>query len=186
MTKKSLVGKLLVANPVNPRDPLDHSVILIISHSGAAATGLQINRLLKGISLSEICIQLGIEYSGDTPVYSGGFIRPNRMHVVHSKDWRSATTVDLTDELAVTNDISILAALAEGCGPEYCRACAGCWVWFDGELDQQVNARPNSPTEYRWEVAPANIENVFGKGEDLDHWHSIIEVAAREQVSSWF
>lgn len=186
MTKKSLVGKLLVANPVNPQDPLDHSVILIISHTSSVATGLQINRQLKGIDLSDICNQLGIGYQGNDIVYSGGFIRPNRMHIVHSKEWCSATTVDLTDELSVTNDVSILAALAEGCGPKYYRSCAGCWVWFDGELDRQVNARPNSLSEYRWEIAPATIENVFNKGQELDHWHSIIEVAAREQVSSWF
>lgn len=185
MPKKSYVGQLIAANPLNPKDNLNHSVILIVTHTPDLALGLQINRPLFDLNLAEVSDQVGIFVDSQEPVYHGGNMGPNKIHVIHSNDWSGLTTVQITDQLSVTNDISVLAALSQGEGPEFYRACAGFCAWESGQLDAQITAKPNSTVKHRWEIAPATMENVFDSGANLDHWHRVIEAAAREQVSNW-
>jgi putative transcriptional regulator len=186
MPKKSYVGQLIAANPLNPKDNLNHSVILIVTHTPDLALGLQLNRPLLDLNLAEVSDQVGIFVDSQEPVYYGGKMSPNKIHVVHSNDWSGLTTVQITDQLSVTNDISVLAALSQGQGPEFYKACAGFWGWDRGQLDAQITAKSTSNVKHRWETAPATLENVFAIGAELDHWHRVIEAAAREQVSNWF
>jgi putative transcriptional regulator len=106
--------------------------------------------------------------------------------MIHSNDWSGPSTVKVTDQISVTHDISVLAALSQDEGPQLYKACAGFWAWQGGQLESQILAKPNSTIKHRWEIAPATMENVFNSGENLDHWHRVIEAAAHEQVSNWF
>lgn len=184
MTKKSsYVGKLIAAHPVNPRDSLDHAVILIVTHTPQICIGIQINRPLYELDLGTVSGQSGIEYDGEDPVFYGGKINSNKIHVVHSLDWSSMTTVQITPDIGVTNDLSVLAAIAQGEGPFDFRACAGFWNWPTKELTQQLNGR-RDPT-HKWELTPATLENVFDSDVELEQWRSVIEDCARDQVANW-
>jgi len=183
MPKKSIVGELLIANPLNPKDGLDHSVILMLADSPHLSVGLQLNRQHPDLPLSEVFIQTGLWYDGNDPLYIGGNMNTNKIHVVHSLDWSGLSTIQLGDNLGLTSDISVLAAMSRGDGPELFRACAGVWLWDDNALAQQLN--PRSDSLHRWETAPATLETVFSCDE-LAQWHKAIEHSAATQVSAWF
>lgn len=183
MAKKNLVGQLLVANPLNPKDGLDHAVILIVSNSSSTSIGLQLNTPAEDLKLSAVFEQLGMFYDGTESVYHGGNLSQGKIHIIHSPDWEGMTTVRLNDQISVTNDISILTAINAGEGPEFFRACAGYWTWEDGILDRQLNPKSNS--KYRWEIAPATTETVF-EFDELGQWHRAVEESARSQVNFWF
>jgi putative transcriptional regulator len=184
MTKKKYPGYLLLANPNNPRDELSKSVLLIVTHTNNLAIGLQINNPLEDIDLQTVADNIGMDYPYNDPLFYGGNIAQNKIHVVHSLDWRGMSTVKLNDQIAVTNDISVLAAISQGEGPKFYRACAGYWLWEDGRLDQQLDPKTkNEP--HKWEISPATIENVFS-GEGPEQWRNAIDEAAKFQVNAWF
>lgn len=186
MPKKTYVGQLMAANPLNPRDSLDHSVILVVTHTANFAFGLQINRPLSELTVAEVSDQVGIYVPDPTPVYYGGGVGTSKIHVIHTNDWEGFNTIKVTDELSVTSDVSVLAALSRGEGPEQYKACAGIWGWDGDKLAQEIEAKTGSEVLHRWETVKATPELIFDSGNNLDHWHRIIEAAAREQVSAWF
>lgn len=177
-------GHLLVAHPLNPQNQLAHSVIMLGPRSNAKSIlGFQINTVLDEVSLRDIMENLGFYIDYDQPVYSGGKLGLNRLHLVHSLDWIGMNTVRLTDQIGVTGDISILAALSENEGPEYFRACAGNWQWSSGMLREQLNF--NSESEYRWNLMPATVENTFNL-EGSEQWTSLWRSQAQVQIDQWF
>ena len=184
MTKKKYPGYLLVANPNNPRDELSKAVLLCVNHAGNLAIGLQINNPLEDIDLQHVVDNLGMESSVNAPLWFGGNISQNKIHVVHSNDWRGLSTVKMNDEISVTNDISVLAAIARGEGPRYFRACAGYWLWDDGRMDRMLNPRAKDEP-IKWEIAPATMDSIFD-GEGPDQWRAVLDKAAKYQVDAWF
>lgn len=184
MIKKKYPGYLLVANPNNPRDELSKSVILIASHTEKMAIGLQLNNPLEDIDLQTVAGNIGIDYPEKDPLFYGGNISMNKIHVVHSNDWRGLSTVRLNEHLSVTNDISILAALSRGEGPEFFRACAGYWLWDNGMLDDMLDPR-STQDPHKWEIVPSTLDNAF-YSEGPDQWREVLDQAAKHQVSSWF
>lgn len=184
MTKKKYPGYLLVANPNNPRDELGKSTILVVTHTDRLAIGLQLNNPLEDINLKTVTDNIELEYYGQDHLFYGGNIGQNKIHVVHSVDWCGLSTVKLNDQIAVTNDISILCAIAAGEGPEHFRACAGYWLWEDGKLDAMLDPY-NKHEPHKWEIVPATVDNSF-TGEGPEQWRSALDLCAKYQVRSWF
>ena len=179
-------GHLIAAHPANPPDSDRFSVMMVINHTPDYSFAVQINRVAHDHSLSRICENLAISLDSDDPVYHGGKIGVGRVHVIHSLDWEGLTTIPLTDEIGVTNDVSILVALSLGEGPEYFRACAGHQVWTQGKFNYQIDPRKYPSDErIRWEAVPATIENTFGK-DGLDQWKQVLEESASFQALNWF
>jgi putative transcriptional regulator len=185
MTKKNYQGYLLAANPSNPRDGLDRAVILILSHTHDTAIGLQINMPFDTLTIDSISENLGIAIDSTDSVYQGGSNNVNKISVVHSTDWTGMSTILLTEHLAVTNDISVLAAISRGEGPEYFRACAGYWMWDSRQLEDQLDPKTNQRTRYKWEAVPAKPSDVFDCNGG-DQWRTVLEACARHQVAAWF
>lgn len=178
-------GQLLAAHPANPADIEKHAVMLIITQTKEFALGVKLNRIIDDHDVSKICQNLDIWYDGDDPVYHGGRVSPDRIHVIHTLDWTGFTTIQLNDDIGVTNDISILTALSVGEGPEYFRACAGHHVWNHGLLNRQMDTKTYPDETHRWEVAPATIDNVF-KYSGSEQWRHALTESAKIQASAWF
>lgn len=183
MTNQNLLGKLVVAHPLNPKDGLDHTVTLIVTHTPMLTLGLQLNNVMVNLPLKTVFMQLGLWYDGDEMVYHGGVINPGKIHIVHSLDWTGHSTIAMAENIGVTNDISILNALSRGEGPEYFRACAGFMSWEDSLLDQQLDS--SSKLSHHWEIAPATLETVFAS-DGMDQWHAAIEASVKRQVADSF
>lgn len=185
MPKKNYQGCLLVANPSNPKDELSKAVILLVSHHPTKSVGIQINNPLTDLDLQTVSNNIGIDFEGQDPLWYGGSIGSNKIHVVHSNDWAGLSTVKINDEISITHDISVLAALSRGEGPKQYRACAGYWGWEAGDLDQQLDPKQADKVSHKWETLEATLENVF-EGEGPDQWHKAIEESTKNQVNAYF
>jgi putative transcriptional regulator len=182
--KKKYEGYLLAAHPANPKDDLQRSVIMLLRHADDIAVGLQINRPLNGPTLADVSDNNGIYVSQDAPLWYGGNHEERKVHVVHSKDWMGLSSISINDEIAVTNDISVLAAVSRGEGPEYFRACTGYWVWDNGRMNHMLD--PHDRDEpIKWEILPATMETVFAE-EGIDQWLLAIDRSAQYQTANWF
>lgn len=185
MIQESYVGNILIANPKNPQDSLERSLILIVTDTEDMSLGLQLNKPMLETSLTLICDQMNIFIDSDDPVYYGGSLHSNKIHVIHSNDWSGFTTIKINNEISVTNDISVLTALAAGEGPEFYRACAGFCAWEAGKLDDQIKSK-NNKIKHRWEVVKATQDLVFDTGDGIDQWHKVLSQFAQQRISSWF
>ena len=183
--KRKYHGHVIAANPNNPKDKLSKSTILLVTHADNLAIGLQVNNPLVDTDLQSVAHNIGIWWEGSDPLWYGGDNQTNKIHVVHSTDWSGLSTIQINDQIAVTNDISIIAAISRNEGPEFFRACVGYWAWENGEFDKQLAAGPNDNVTHKWELAPANIENIFNR-EGPDQWRQVLEDSAKYQVANWF
>jgi putative transcriptional regulator len=179
---QSYIGYLLVAHPHNPRDDLFKSVIVVLKETQKMVIGLQINYVLSNLDINDIIRSAGIENStpltNDINLYCGGNKNMHKVYILHSSDWTSSSSMIISDELALTQDLSVLAAIVQGHGPRRYRACVGHCVWdnFDQEIKNQ-NSR-------KWEILPANIDNVF----NVDHetqWSQCLDQALQFNYSQW-
>lgn len=181
-------GYLLVANTNNPRDEMHRGVILLVNHTDNVAVGIQLNNMLTNMTLKEIAVNTGIEWDGEfdeaDPLYYGGSANSTRVHVIHTPDWRGHSTVMINSEIAVTNDISILAAISRGEGPSQYRACAGHWIWDTDELDMELDPHQKR-VAHKWEIAPATSELVFDY-EGPDQWRQALLESAHHSAAQWF
>jgi len=188
MIKRNYLGHLLVSNPNNPRDDLgDHSVILVATHGENMAIGIHINRVNPELDLAAIGENLGVNFNSSHPVFYGGNTNTAKIHMIHSLDWTTSSTVKLTEDIGVTNDISVLVAIARDQGPDHFRACAGYWWWDNTLLNQMLDPKlyAECPVPYRWQVVPADIETVFLTHPD-DQWQAAIEQSTKFLVNCYF
>jgi len=101
-------------------------------------------------------------------------------------DWKSATTTTINDCLGLSNDVSVLAAIAAGEGPQHYRAIAGFLKWPPGHLESEISGdAPWHDLAHSWSTVPATIDLVFGLNGEKQ-WHHVIESHARLQIASWF
>lgn len=181
------VGYLLAAHPKRQEPILRRGVVLVIDNDHNGAIGLQINKPMENqTSLGRIMNSLGIAYDKDHPVYFGGPENTNRIIVLHSLDWTSSGTTTLGNNFGISNDISVLAAIASDKGPELFRAIAGVYRWMPGHFDSELdNIPPYNEIGRRWSVVPASLDLLFGN-DGIDQWHNLLEEHARTEIANWF
>jgi len=183
--KKNFAGHLLIANPNNPEDDLSRSVMICMTHTDRLGLGLQLNKIQPDTNLSVIARNLGIRYYGDDPIWYGGNISVDKIHIVHSLDWIGMNTLSLNKTIGITHDISILAAIAQGNGPRFFKACAGYWLFDEGRLDIQLSKTPSPDDPIKWETLPATIDNVFDLYPDT-MWESCLQDSIVKKGKTYF
>lgn len=184
MNSKNYAGFLAIANPNNPVDGNEKSVILIANHNESSAVGIRVNRIQQTTNLSTVAHSLGIHYYRNDPIYEGGDRQTSNIHIIHSLDWYGLGTVALNDEIGITTDISILAALAKNDGPEYFKACAGYGIWGEGVLERQLSSVRDKDDPYKFEIIPATVENLFFIDDEI-MWETCIQMSIINKVKEF-
>jgi putative transcriptional regulator len=169
-----LAGKLLIAMP-NMTDPrFEKSVVLMVSHDERHAMGVVVNKPLADVELGDLLEQLQIDPrqgAGGEPVFYGGPVQTDRGLVVHSLDYRTPQTMEVTPELGVTASKDILVdiggAAAKRKGPAQYLLAIGHAGWGAGQLESEIalNAWCHSDTQ-------ASL--IFG-GEAKDLWNAALK-----------
>ena len=157
----SLGGRLLVAMPGIGDPRFERSVILLTSHSADEATGIAVNRPLKGMSLPDLLKRLGVRSQIVIPeqaVLIGGPVERERGYVVHTDDYLSAeSTLTVGDGLALTATREVLDAMGDALRrPRRSVLALGCAEWSSGQLEDELR-------ENVWLIADADPELVFGE-----------------------
>jgi len=165
----TLAGQLLVAMP-NMSDPrFERSVIYVCAHGEDGAMGLVINKLVDQITFPELLEQLGIDndhVSEQIRVHFGGPVETGRGFVLHSAEYRQDSSMQVSDEVALTATIDILRDMAQGQGPRRSLLALGYAGWGPGQLDQEIQANG-------WLNVGADEELIFDTGLE-DKWQRSI------------
>lgn len=182
----NLTGHILCAQPRCVDSLFARSVIVIAKHSDENSWGVMVNKPHETVTVGQVMEMAGVEFHNDpTPIYKGGPVEPGRVHVIHTLDWAGPSTVPVSGDIGITSDISVLAAIAGGQGPELYRVVAGICAWGPKQLDGEYKGLPPWKLEHRWLDAPVNIDAVFDQNGD-DQWKKSIEIVANSKISTWF
>lgn len=132
---------VLIAMPGMADTNFAGSVTLLCQHNDAGAIGITINRL-SDYSLGEILSQLHIDCSDESirnmEVLEGGPVAPDRGFVLHSTQDGFESSMAVSPEIMVTTSRDVLAAIAEGSGPEKFVIALGYAGWSGGQLEQEM------------------------------------------------
>ncbi len=153
-----LTGQLLVAMPTMSDPRFERTVIYLCAHSKAGALGLIINRIADHISFGDLLTQLGIAGPPEREirVHVGGPVEQARGFVLHSADYVRETTLVVSEEIALTASIDVLAAIASGQGPRRSLLALGYAGWDAGQLESEIQ-------QNGWLQVSADEELLFGK-----------------------
>jgi len=156
-----LTGQLLVASASMGDPRFAGTVIYIVSHDAEGAMGLVLNRALGVVSVAELLQGFGLgddDPPGEVRVHYGGPVERGRGFVLHSSEVVGAGTVAVNGEVALSADLEILRAIANGVGPRRSLFALGYAGWAPGQLESEI-ARDD------WFWVPADLDLVFD--EDL-------------------
>jgi putative transcriptional regulator len=181
-----LTGQLLVAIPNTAHTAYSRGIMLVTSHWPAGASSLMINQIAKNsLTVTALMHNMGIDYTCNDPIFWGGPDDPTRIHFVHSLDWQCSSTKLVTEHIGVTQEMSILAAISSGDGPENWRCVIGHRISGPGHLDGELQGMPPWIPEHRWLTVPATPANVF-RGIGDNQWLHTVNECSHKEVSSWF
>jgi putative transcriptional regulator len=155
-------GQLLVASP-EMRDPrFAESVIYMIKHDADGAMGLIINKpLAKGL-IDDLLKSYGSEAKGSQQnivVHYGGPVSPRQGFMLHTDDSLLESSTKVTDGIAMTADVKMLEALADGKGPRQSLFMLGYAGWAPGQLEAELKTDS-------WFILPGDKALIFGGDAD--------------------
>ncbi len=157
-----LVGQLLVASPKIGDPRFARTVIYMVSHDKKGALGLVVNKSFGSGSMEKFLKGFNIEASsieGEIRLHYGGPVEPRAGFVLHTADYEGPGTRIVNSKMALTTEMSVLKAIAEGHGPRHSLFALGYSGWGPGQLEGEI-ARGD------WFSAPADEKLIFG--EDLE------------------
>lgn len=187
----SLLGQFLIAQPTTKDRYFDQAVIIVCSHSDQqGAWGLVCNRPITDPERSrEVWQYLGWA-EGYHPLgmdlWAGGPVLPDRVIVLHSTDWRSASTQELTLGVLVTQDPSVFEAIHSGQGPSEYKIFLGFAAWQAGQLEGEQSGQPPWTPQHRWLISPSRAQEILSVDSQESQWLRAIAQSARLSVDSWF
>jgi len=158
MTKETnLSNHFLIAMTSLEDGNFSQSVTYICEHDENGALGITINRL-SDIRLSEILSQLHIIPSTDNVleqnILTGGPVQVDRGFILHSPHGKWESSLQVTDQIAVTTSQDIMQAIANNEGPKNYLIALGYAGWGPGQLEYEIS-------QNSWLSCPATEEILF-------------------------
>ncbi|MES2710012.1 MAG: YqgE/AlgH family protein [Pseudomonadota bacterium] len=172
-----LGGELLVAMPGMTDPRFSQAVICLCSHSPEGAMGIVLNRPIDGMSFDVLLRQLGlapVPPARRIRVIDGGPVEGGRGFVLHSDDWSTEGSLPVRGELALTANVEVLKAIAEGGGPRVGVLALGYAGWAPGQLDAEIQRNA-------WLSVPADEALLF-EHEPEDLWRRALAKLRIEPV----
>lgn len=144
-----LTDHFLIAMP-SMLDPIfGGTVVYLCEHNHNGALGVVINKptdMTMDVLFDRINLKL--EIRPDTPdampelyrrpVMFGGPVQVERGFVLHSTSEKYSSTLQVTDEVALTTSKDVLEAVAHGDGPQRVLVTLGCSGWSPGQLEGEI------------------------------------------------
>ena len=154
---ESLKNQFLISMPAMLDPNFVRTVTLICQHDDKGAMGLIINRPLN-MTVGEVLEQLEIDKEetpqSDLPIYSGGPVQTSVGMILHNTCEHWESTMQISDELALTTSKDILNDIAKNEGPDKSMLVLGYAGWGAGQLDEEIAANA-------WLTVPATPAIIF-------------------------
>ncbi len=146
-----MCGKFLIAMPGMGDARFEKAVIYICAHSEEGAMGFVVNKVMDSLDVPDFLEQLEIITSDernspaldhllDQVMHVGGPVEPGRGFVLHTPEFESPTTLDVSSEVRLTATLEILRAIAIGKGPSRCILALGYSGWGAGQLEAEISS----------------------------------------------
>lgn len=173
-------GKLLVAHPQTMRDHrFTESVIYIYEQSNEVVLGLMLNKK-SNMTLEDLHSLRGYHNSGACGyLYKGGPVSEQSLLLLHTDDWYSSNTIQVTHGNAISSDELMLEKMVTNNMPSDWRLMSGISTWSLSQLQAEVY-KHNA-----WLVVEPN-QSIFYSNDGDDQWTSAIELASNRMVETFF
>lgn len=163
-----LGGQFIIAMPGLTDENFSHSVACITEHTEEGTLGLVINKVHSFLQCSDIFKDVGVAYTdraGMNPVYVGGPVHENKIFILHSAPFEWEGCYRFSSDIAISNTMDILKAIASESGPEKFIVMLGCAGWGKNQLESEIinnlwltsqldmDVLFNTDPEHRWRVA---------------------------------
>jgi putative AlgH/UPF0301 family transcriptional regulator len=173
-------GKLLVAKPQQMRDPrFTESVIYIYEQSNDVVLGLMLNKKSR-MTLAELHSMRGYHNSGACGyLYKGGPVSEQSLLLLHTDDWYSSNTMQITHGNAISSDELMLEKMVSNNMPKDWRLMSGISTWSLQQLQTEIykfNA---------WLVVEPD-SSIFYLNDGDEQWNSAIALASTRMVENFF
>lgn len=179
-------GKLLVAPPNMPDPRFAKSVIYVWRHDVSGAAGVMINKRCDKPTFAHVCQEGSISRNQQVnpPVHYGGPVLNNIIGVLHSMDYKLASTTALNNgDVGFTLDRKILEEVAMGGGPLNKMITLGLANWDASQLEEEIE-HPHNPA-MSWLILDYDEKVVFGQTADDkpdDIWEECVTMAVRSKT----
>ena len=179
-------GKLLIAPPGMPDPRFSKTVVFMWRHDVSGAAGVVINKRCQRPTFEHICREGNIRLMPGIkpPVYYGGPVLNNVVGVLHSTEYRLASTNKLADgNVGFTLDSKILEDVARGKGPLNAMVTLGMANWNSSQLEEEIE-HPKAPG-MSWLLLDYDEKLVFGQLDDAkpdDIWEDCVSRAVRKKT----
>lgn len=165
-----LDGRMLIAMPGMLDTRFERSVVFMCAHSDDGAMGLIINKPASDLKFADLLEQLEIPRGDKTReirVHMGGPVEHGRGFVLHSGDYEaSGSTLEVSDDWAMTATLDILQDLANGSGPNQALLALGYAGWGPGQLEDELQRNG-------WLICEADAALVFAE-DDGAKWEQAL------------
>ena len=159
-------GELLVATDEMKDPRFVESVIYLVKHDADGALGLVINRPLAQGPIDDLLKGMGADAKGSKlaiTLHYGGPVSSRQVFLLHSDEVALDSSVRVSGGIAMTADIRMIEAIAEGKGPRQFLFTLGYTGWAPGQLELELQAKS-------WFTAAADKALIFGTDAEKK-WH---------------
>jgi putative transcriptional regulator len=140
LAPRFFAGRMLLAMPGIGSPSFEHAAIALCVHDEHGALGIDIGKVIDGLSLRDLLANLDIDGSGleHVPVLRGGPVDPQRGFVLHSLDWGGQDLLQVNEAWGLSGSLDILRAIAAGRGPTHYLVSLGYAGWDAGQLETEM------------------------------------------------
>ncbi len=154
-----LKGNFLVADPAMPDGRFAETVIYVLAHSSDGAVGIVVNRPGATRPMADVLRAFGVppvEGRGDATLdlHWGGPVQGDHVMLLHSDDYKTASTVAVAPGIALSVPKDALGDIAAGRGPQRFVVTVGYAGWAPGQLERELDMKS-------WAVIPGSAELLF-------------------------
>jgi len=173
-------GHILIAMPHLTDPYFGRSLVLICEHDEQGAMGLIFNKSFEDEAIKAIFPTLIIDDDAISevisPMYFGGPVSMEQGFLIHSPDFLTDETLQVSEEFSLTSNAVIIDAIQAGDGPAKFRMMLGYAGWGAGQLESEIE---NGDWLFQ-EITP----EFFFEGYDGDKWLSAAQSFGIGVVSS--
>jgi putative transcriptional regulator len=157
MEPLSLSDHFLIAMP-NMADPMfARALVYVCEHGEHGAMGLIINKP-SGVAMAQLFDQIDLPLEHPllmaSSVFFGGPVQPDRGFVLHTPVCNWQSSLQVTEDIALTTSKDVLIAVSENKGPERVLISLGYAGWSSGQLEEEIASNA-------WLTVPSNPEIIF-------------------------
>ncbi|MBF0470221.1 MAG: YqgE/AlgH family protein [Gammaproteobacteria bacterium] len=157
ITEFTFKNQLILAMPTLTDPNFERTVTLICEHNSEGAMGVVINRP-SVVSVAEILRQSQVEVpptlSEHIMAFEGGPVQQDHGFVIHTPVGEWASSMRVSDDIALTTSRDILVALNSDRAPHRYLVAMGYAGWGAGQLENEL-------IENAWLTAPATTDLIF-------------------------